>query len=40
MTTLYQDLKDKLARLHVLEQMIVVNALVFLITGLLSLWHP
>ena len=37
MTTLYQDLKDKLARLHVLEQMIVINALVFLITGLLSL---
>ena len=37
MTTLYQDLKDKLARLHVLEQMIVVNALVFLVTGLLSL---
>ena len=37
MKTLYQDLKDKLARLHVLEQMIVINALVFLITGLLSL---
>ena len=37
MTTLYQDLKDKLARLHVLEQMIVVNTLVFLFTGFLSL---
>jgi len=37
MTTLYQDLKDKLARLHILEQMIVVNALVYLINVLLSL---
>lgn len=37
MTTLYQDLKYKLARLHVLEQMIVVNTLVFLMTGFLSL---
>lgn len=37
MTSLYQDIKDKLARLHVLEQVIVINVVVFIVTGFLSL---
>ena len=37
MTTLYQDIKDKLARLHVLEQVIVINVVVFIVTGFFSL---
>mgnify|MGYP001361529160 FL=1 len=40
MTTLYQDIKDKLARLHVLEQLIIINTVVFLLNGLLSLLIP
>ena len=40
MTTFYQDIKDKLARLHVLEQLIVINTVVFLLNGLLSLLIP
>lgn len=40
MTTLYQDIKDKLARLHVLEQLIIINTVVFLLSGLMSLLIP
>ena len=40
MTTIFQDIKYKLARLHVLEQLIVINTLVFLLSGLLSLLIP
>ena len=36
MTSLYQDIKDKLTRLHVLEQIIVINSFVFVIVGILS----
>ena len=36
MTSLYQDIKDKLTRLHVLEQIIVINTFVFIIVGLMS----
>ena len=38
MTTLYQDIKDKLARLHVLEQIIIINVVVFIVTGFFSLF--
>ena len=37
MTTLYQDIKNKLARLHALEQVIVINVVVFIVTGFFSL---
>ena len=37
MTTFFQDIKDKLARLHVLEQVIVINVVVFIVTGFFSL---
>lgn len=40
MTTLYQDIKDKLARLHVLEQLIIINTVVFFLSGLLSILIP
>lgn len=35
MTTLNQDLKDKLARLHVLEKIILINTLIFVLDTLL-----
>ena len=37
MTTLFQDIKDKLARLYALEQVIVINVVVFIVTGFFSL---
>lgn len=37
MTTLYQDIKDKLVRLYVLEQVIVINVVVFIVTGFFSI---
>ena len=37
MPTLYQDIKDKLARLYALEQVIVINVVVFIVTGFFSI---
>ena len=36
MTSLYQDIKDKITRLHVLEQIIVINSFVFIVVGIMS----
>ena len=36
MTSLYQDIKAKLTRLHVLEQFIVINSFVFIVVGIMS----
>ena len=36
MTSLYQDIKDKLTRLNILEQIIFINSFVFIIVGIMS----
>ena len=40
MTSLYQDIKYKLSRLHLLEKIIVVNTFLFVISGIVSLLIP
>ena len=37
MTNLYQDIKSKLTRLNVLEQIIIINTIVFILSSFLSL---
>lgn len=36
MTTLYQDIKQKLSNLFVLEKIIIINTVIFIITGLIN----